>query len=131
MKLCKGCGELRGLENFYKDKTRVDGYHYYCKSCNNVKDKGRYQKNKQTRCDQSNNYYKENKELIKEKQRLRYSKNIDYYRKWSQDNKDLVCKNVKNWTIKNRSKINEYNRHRRKTDPRYAMIENLRSRAVI
>lgn len=32
-KTCNKCGEVKSLDEFYKDKTKKDGYYYPCKMC--------------------------------------------------------------------------------------------------
>lgn len=36
-KLCKGCGETKQLEDFYRDKSTPDGRHYSCKLCHKAR----------------------------------------------------------------------------------------------
>ncbi len=119
---------MKCLDNYSKDKSRVDGYHYYCKACNKAADSSRYEKNKHKRCKQSEAYYEANRTIIKEKQKDRYLRNTQYYKNWSQSNRDSTNKYIKSWTSSNRSKINEYTKNRRRNDPQYAMKESLRGR---
>lgn len=32
-KTCNKCGEVKSLDEFFKDKTKKDGYYYSCKMC--------------------------------------------------------------------------------------------------
>lgn len=39
MKICKRCNQEKDYNFFYKNKSRKDGYAYYCKSCRSKIDK--------------------------------------------------------------------------------------------
>lgn len=43
MKLCSGCGEVKLLSEFHKNKGRKDGVNSYCKPCRAVIDHKRYE----------------------------------------------------------------------------------------
>lgn len=36
-KRCPTCEHIKLMEEFYKDRTRVDGREYYCKDCSSTK----------------------------------------------------------------------------------------------
>ena len=44
MKKCSGCGIIKGLEEFHKDSTNIDGRCYKCKKCRSKYEKIRYPK---------------------------------------------------------------------------------------
>ncbi len=37
MKRCADCGEIKPVEEFPRNKNSKDGYHCYCKACNNAR----------------------------------------------------------------------------------------------
>jgi hypothetical protein len=43
VKLCSGCGEVKPLSEFHKNKGRRDGVNSYCKPCRAVIDRKRYE----------------------------------------------------------------------------------------
>ena len=45
-KVCKSCRTIKQLWEFYKDKSKHDGYQAQCKNCNKNKRKEYYDKNK-------------------------------------------------------------------------------------
>ena len=45
MKLCKKCNIIKPFSEYHKDKSRKDGYVYYCAQCNNDRLKILYDKN--------------------------------------------------------------------------------------
>jgi len=47
MKKCSECNELQNLSEFYKTKKNKDGLFNVCKSCEKIKDRNRYLKNKE------------------------------------------------------------------------------------
>lgn len=49
MKRCAGCGQLKPLSEFHKNKTRRDGLQVYCKPCRAVIDHSRYERIRGTR----------------------------------------------------------------------------------
>jgi len=52
LKVCSKCKEEKPLSEFNKNKTKKDGYQYYCKVCQGKSTKNHYQENKKS--------YKEN-----------------------------------------------------------------------
>ena len=52
MKTCKKCEETKEYSDFFKDKSKKDGFDIYCKECNKIR---------------KSHYYLKNKELIIEK----------------------------------------------------------------
>lgn len=99
MKFCNKCKENKDLLCFNRDKTRPDGYSYYCKNCiaifreNELRKKGitkkeynhrmylkfredalvygknKYYDNREERLNYQNEYYKKNREQIKERRK--------------------------------------------------------------
>jgi len=45
-KICSKCHQEKSLEKFYKNKTKKDGYSFWCKSCHNARHKQYYEANK-------------------------------------------------------------------------------------
>lgn len=69
-KICLKCRKTKGLNDFYKDKSRKDGLYSYCKECSKKNIKNIYDNNKQEKIKYQKQYYQEHK---KEKQE--YDKN--------------------------------------------------------
>ena len=88
MKICTKCQEEYTIDNFYKDKSKNDGYHTICKICSKVKKK---------------EYYENNKNICKERVLKRYwnnrehviQQNREYSRKWYKNNKEHHKNNSK------------------------------------
>lgn len=60
-KVCTKCNTNKLLKDFYKDKTRVDGYSYVCKVCKKGKDRKYYLNNLEAKKKHSREYYQNNK----------------------------------------------------------------------
>jgi len=79
-KRCSKCGEVKGVGEYSRDKSKRDGLCYYCKICNNE-------------------YYKSNKEKI-----------IEYSKVWAKNNREKVAENLRNFNKKNKEKRHRYNK---------------------
>ena len=84
-KICSKCGSDTNISEFYRDKTKKDGYHTICKICSKVN--GKIWKN--------NNIEK-------------FKKFQADYRKYCKDNcPDKLIKSRKKWSLKNKDKIKD------------------------
>jgi hypothetical protein len=92
MKTCKRCCEAKDLSSFYKDKSRKDGYHCYCKPCAKETKTAAYQKNKTHYAKKARQWKEANPEKAKE-----------VARKARQTHK---AKRRADWTHYNTSKLN-------------------------
>lgn len=105
-KICSSCGEKKSIEFFGRDCSKKDGLYTKCKICKKNTDK---------------EYRKSNKSKIK-----------DILAKYYQIHKDKLKNRAKDYRQKNKAIINEkkkiYHKERRKKDPLYKLIGNLRHR---
>ena len=112
-KKCPKCGEIKLIDQFYKNVTRRDGLTSWCKECSNESHK---------------NYVKDNSEHMKEYGRKRYWENPEHHRKirrksnvtnaesikearkiYYQNNKDKILEKDKEYYQRNKSAINKRN----------------------
>jgi hypothetical protein len=77
MKKCCTCKQNKNLNEFYKDKTKIDGCYRNCKICHKLSRKKSYKKNKVTEKERNKIWYENNKEEIL-KYRKKYNKNYSY-----------------------------------------------------
>ena len=93
----------------YKDPERAKQYYkeYNFKRKDKLKEYGKQ-------------YYIDNEEKIKKKNN-----------KWYFDNKEKTSERHKKWNLINRDKIREKKKERRKTDPNYRLVINLRRRTLL
>lgn len=132
MKKCHTCKIEKKLINFYKNKSRKDGYHGRCIPCT----KKYTEKSKDRIKEFQKKYYKENKESIKESSIKYYNKNKscvkNYQKTYRKENSEKIKKRRKKYEEENKEKINkyknEYHKERLKKDPMFKLKSNLRSR---
>ena len=120
-KICNKCNEEKEISDFYKDKTKKDGYMKSCKSCK--KDYGSI--NKDEILNKKKIYYSNNIEHIKE-YRDRYQEDnrssaIEYSKKYYQENRNRQLKYQKKYYQENKESVALY----RKT-PLYKKNNKLR-----
>ena len=86
-KKCSLCLIDHSTTMFYKDKTKLDNLHPWCKNCHKEKNKKYYQDNKQKILGTQHNYYEKIKEVKKDsfakRRRDLYWSNPEKYRKLS------------------------------------------------
>jgi len=147
-KCCSKCGIEKSFDDYHLDKRKKDGRVSQCRICvNEVKklsgskqraDKKYYENNKQKMLS-SNKEYRDNKkndiEYLKKRKDYYLSNRehfIDYKKSWYEKNKEQHLSNSKEWRENNKQYIidkgREYASNRRKTDLRFKMIENIRTR---
>lgn len=131
-KKCSKCGEVKELLEFNKDKSRKDGYRYYCKKCGseysqrwakNNPEKNRenaqlWKKNnpeKVKKCIQQ--WKKNNPEKIREINRRWYKNNPKKAQQWRKDNPERNKKNYQQWRKNNPEKVRKINKRWRKNNP--------------
>lgn len=118
-KICKVCQEEFPATNeyFHKAKRGLFGLRQECIICR----KKSYQADKKDHQIKNRKYYERNKEQI--------LKDAKQYRK---ENKNTILERQKLWRENNKSKIlninKEYVKNRRKTDPNFKVLLNMRSR---
>ena len=97
-KLCSRCKLNKGITEFSKDKARFDGYYVYCKECRRQD----YQSKSNLKKEKSKKYYHDNKEK-------NYEKILERNRLWRKNNPT-------------------YTTDRKKIDPSFKLIKNVRRR---
>ena len=109
MKQCKSCLKFSNYNNFYNSLRAKDGKQSYCKKC--IKEKIKKTANKQGRSKYYKEYYKKNKEKIKEYHQKYYKENKFIY--LERDKKNKQKEKYKKWKreydkkyrIKNKNKV--------------------------
>jgi hypothetical protein len=147
MKKCSRCGEIKSLDEFSKNKSAKSGFEYSCKKCQSEY----YKHNRDTIRERQKKYQNESKEHIrsygksyrelnkkriseygKRHRDLNKDKYVEYRKTRYESNKQSVLARNKEYYNKNKSKIIskgiERQKNKRKTDPLFRMIWNLRSR---
>ena len=127
MKKCSKCGIEKPLSEFVKHKNCKDGYENTCKIC--VKQyKKEYRENNK---DKIKEYYRDNKDNLKKYYEENKDKIKEYNKKYYEKNKEKIIDNVKKYREENKEKLKEsykeYLKKKRKNDPIYRMMRNIRS----
>jgi hypothetical protein len=128
MKTCKKCNIEKDYTEFYKEKKSKDGFRGSCKYCMSLYQKNIDKEKRKLICkksyyenlDTSKNYYKLNRDKIKEKRLNRYY-----------ENKKKESEYSKEYSKNNRLELNEYRREydkkRLKVDVVYKLTKSIRS----
>jgi hypothetical protein len=131
MKYCSKCKTEKIELEFFKDKSRKDGYSNKCKECESkrVRDKDKIR-------ERDKKYRDENLETIKKRQKVYREKNIEKLQKinaeWRKNNHEYVLKKNREYYHDNKEILNKKAliriKNRRKIDINYRMKLSLRSR---
>lgn len=120
-KRCGRCKEIKPIDQFGKDKRTKSGLRCECNECRRLESKLYRIKNPEKKKESKKKYYDLNKE--KETKRLKH------YRETNKDKRRIT---KLNWVKNNKEKYNLYSsnwkKEKRKTDPIYRLMSNLRSR---
>ena len=89
-KRCCTCGEVKGTEAFYRDKSMKDGLTSRCKACN----RRHYEENREAILERHRRHYEENREAIAESHRRYREENREarqeYSRRYYEENREAV-----------------------------------------
>lgn len=109
-KKCTKCGEIKSINEFYKDKAKKDGYRADCKLCNSQNCKIYYKNNSTTIKQRAAQWSKNNPQRANEKMKQWKDKHRDKVRAegrgYYHNNKDKY----KRYSELNRENINAWNR---------------------
>lgn len=118
MKKCGGCSAVKPCSEFYKNKSRCDGYDAYCKVCRKQASSTHREKNKEhisakqkayreQNKERRKEYYKEYRENNKEKIKVQ---DAEYY----QGNKEVILEQQKEYRANNKALYLHHSRKRNK-----------------
>ena len=79
LKKCSKCGDVKSIEDFSRDATKIDNLRSQCRACNNAKAKSFYELNKES-ISKSRIDYKNKDILLHRKKRM----------EWERSNKDKI-----------------------------------------
>jgi len=105
-KQCTNCGEVKGLNEFDKDKTKKYGVRSHCKICA----KQYRQENKERHKQYMKKWHEENRERIKQYNKKRYEENREYYKQYNKKRYE-----------ENREYYKQYWKKRYNNDPIYKL----------
>lgn len=94
VKACTKCGEVKPLDEFYKDKRRVDGRRPHCKKCVAEYRRRYREENPEKEREQNRRYYEKNREGRLEQRRRRYEENSEKERersrRYREENREAI-----------------------------------------
>lgn len=122
MKTCKKCNVEKELSLFNKNKNKIDSLHIWCKECSSNSNKDRYKSQSEFIKEKTSKYYYDNKEIILPKLKT-YREQDEVKEKQKVYIKEWVNNNIDSY----RQYQNGYAKERRKNDPRFKTICDLRS----
>lgn len=111
-KKCPKCAEEKLKVEFYSNRAAHDNLSTYCKVCQNLLAKIRYQSNP-------------SKYINAQKTRMENPSRKASYKEWKDEYNKLYNKE---WKSKNRERIRLYEREQRKHNINYKLAQNLRTR---
>lgn len=117
MKKCNKCNQEKEYKFFYKKSSSKDGHNSICKDC-----RKKYNvQNKQ----QTQQYYKENKEKYKINSKKYYKNNKDIVKQnvsiWQSQNPLLVKKSYKKWRLNNKEYFKKWQKTNYHTKPKFKL----------
>jgi hypothetical protein len=132
---CHGCGEVKGVSEFYKDKTTKSGFHTRCKICDDEKidrDKlAKYRKeyrkrNKDKIAKHAKQYYIDNREQLLKQREFYYQNNKDFVdtqkKQYAEDHRDERREQVRQYSKKNEKKLKLQGKKRRNSNAKYELF---------
>lgn len=147
MKKCSKCQKNKELPDFGSNRSKKDGLNCYCRACAKVKGTEYRIKYSEKVKASSEKYQTKYPEKIKTRNAEYYTNHLEeartygaeYYIKnrkkcdakntrWRTNNPDRVKTNNIKYRTEHREQINEYLKNRKKTDPCFKLVCNLRSR---
>lgn len=77
VKRCSGCGVVKSLDCFHRDRTKPDGLRYDCKECVNARRHRYREENRDKIAEADRRYREENRDKVRESKRRWYEENRD------------------------------------------------------
>ena len=94
MKICNKCSTEKSLDQFNKNKNKIDGYHVWCRQCMSNQHKKLYAGKSEYIKQKTSDYYYNNKDIIAPKLKEYRNKpevknkQQQYIKEWVEDNKE-------------------------------------------
>lgn len=78
VKCCSGCGVVKSLDDYYRDRAAADGRRSDCKECVKARQRRYREANRDKVLESRRWYYEENRDKELEYRRLYYKENLEY-----------------------------------------------------
>ena len=96
-KRCTGCGEVKAVGAFSRDRSKKDGLKPRCKACN----RRYYEENREADIERSRRYYEENREALAERNRRYYEENreaaLERTRRYREEYREALAEDQRRW----------------------------------
>ena len=106
-KRCSGCGEVKGVESFSRDRSRKDGLQPRCKACV----RRYYEENREAILESNRRYREENREAERERNRRYREENReairDHFRRYREENREAIRDYYRRYREENRDMTRE------------------------
>ena len=130
VKCCSGCGVVKSLDDFHRDRRTLDGRDYRCKECVNARRRRYREENHDKALGYRRRYYEENRDKALEYQRRYRKENRDKVReadrRYREENRDKVLDRKRRYWEANRDKMLECDRRYREENKKYCNRQNSR-----
>lgn len=111
-KRCPGCGEVKAVEAFSRNRSKKDGLQYRCKACF----RRYHEENREAILEHKRRYYEVNREAITEHKRRYYEDNreavLESKRRYHEENREAILERQRRYYEENREAIAEDKRRR-------------------
>lgn len=108
-KTCTKCGEEKPLAEYYKDRSKGDGYRTLCKMCHKENRDHYNARNPDANKDRCARYYAENRDKFSERNARYYAENqkqaIEYQRRYRDENPEKVAQSRARGYVRNREVV--------------------------
>lgn len=120
-KRCSGCGVVKSVESFSRDRSKKDGLQSRCKACN-----GRYHaENREAKRDYDRRYREGNREARRDYSRRYQEENREAVRRYREENREEISERNRRYREENREAVQE-ERRRYREENREAIAEGKR-----
>jgi 5-methylcytosine-specific restriction endonuclease McrA len=130
LKRCNKCGETKGIDEFARDRARLDGHQAYCKDCRGKYNRKYYEANRESILEQKREYHEENREKRLEYNRKYYEANRERFLANAHQHRQANPEYAREHYEGNREKYREHNREycRQNREKVRTMRSNYRAR---
>ena len=131
-KKCTKCGEVKSTNEFHKQKAGRYGVNSECKICLRERWNAHSKANRKKKLKYARDYYRANRDKILKQMAANREANKEYARDYYRANRDKILKQKAAYREANKDRIIQHNIdyqiRRRKENPEFRMLCNLRSR---
>lgn len=108
-KRCSKCGDVKSVDEFNKNKSKLDGLAGWCKTCSAEYSRQYHIDHQEERNEYNRQYHKKHKE-----------ERAEYNKQWATTHREELLEYHRQYYIDHQEEQQEYMRQRRKDNPEYA-----------